>query len=320
MHEYHLNVGQDEGNKQHLIVIQSGVPISHDLLQVAGLLLDGGYGDTDFGTGDDDPLPPSSVLALAKAHVSVKEVRPLAESQPNTAIGTPEYSAAIERVIKDTKANIEANREADAYIDLLEQVQVTCRIGDPFLDQDDITIATQLEQRFGIRADLILSEFASEDAPSYTTWEMVMRAYDRQISTINAVQAIKETSQRIEQRLTQLGIPHDAKHGTWISYYTIGDAVIPKPGGMAASETVPHLIPAGGTQVLRSGACQYEYAICVSLQPFALVSPTGDMLWMATVKPEEFIKRPGPTPLHEKAKAMARWEEEQRPPPTPLGT
>lgn len=39
---------------------------------------------------------------------------------------------------------------------------------------------------------------------------------------------------------------------------------------------------------LRSGAAIYETAVVISVEPFALASTTGDMLWYATVTPDEF--------------------------------
>lgn len=39
---------------------------------------------------------------------------------------------------------------------------------------------------------------------------------------------------------------------------------------------------------LRSGAAMYEMAVVISVEPFALASTDGDMLWQSTVKPDEF--------------------------------
>jgi len=45
-----------------------------------------------------------------------------------------------------------------------------------------------------------------------------------------------------------------------------------------------------GVGFLRSGAGYYECAVVASLEPFTLVSRTGDMLWRCTIKPENFIR------------------------------
>ena len=65
MFEYHLNVGQEEGNKNALIVIQSSKAIPDNLLQIAGLMMDGGFSPTYT-----DEMHPT-----AAAYVSVKQER-----------------------------------------------------------------------------------------------------------------------------------------------------------------------------------------------------------------------------------------------------
>ncbi len=39
---------------------------------------------------------------------------------------------------------------------------------------------------------------------------------------------------------------------------------------------------------LASGCCRYDFAVVVRMEPFALVSEKADMLWMCTVKAENF--------------------------------
>lgn len=48
------------------------------------------------------------------------------------------------------------------------------------------------------------------------------------------------------------------------------------------------VIPIGGN-ILRSGCSQYPCAIVADIEPFTLVSVEGDMLWSASVRPEEFL-------------------------------
>jgi len=47
------------------------------------------------------------------------------------------------------------------------------------------------------------------------------------------------------------------------------------------------VIPIAGT-VLASGSSRYHYAIVANLNPFALVSGEGDMLWAITVEIDNF--------------------------------
>ena len=61
----------------------------------------------------------------------------------------------------------------------------------------------------------------------------------------------------------------------------IGDVVVPAHN---AAELAGHRY----TFVLHCGSGMYSHAIVASLEPFALVSESGDMLWTATVKPEYF--------------------------------
>ena len=76
------------------------------------------------------------------------------------------------------------------------------------------------------------------------------------------------------------------------------------------------VIPWGGCRfILASGSARYTHAIVVSVEPFALVSEGGDMVWSATVKPEFF------TPLCQAhpdivAVAVARWNRDK---PNPTG-
>lgn len=56
----------------------------------------------------------------------------------------------------------------------------------------------------------------------------------------------------------------------------IGDVVIPNPN---------HNFP--NRFVLASGCSYYEFAICVSVEPFILVSEHADMMWQTTIKDKE---------------------------------
>jgi len=46
--------------------------------------------------------------------------------------------------------------------------------------------------------------------------------------------------------------------------------------------------PLSPVHMLRSGAAYYADAVCVSLEPFILISRMGDMLWKATVTKTSF--------------------------------
>jgi len=46
--------------------------------------------------------------------------------------------------------------------------------------------------------------------------------------------------------------------------------------------------PIDQRNVLHCGSGTYPYAICVSLNPFILISEEGDMRWSATVKAENY--------------------------------
>jgi len=48
------------------------------------------------------------------------------------------------------------------------------------------------------------------------------------------------------------------------------------------------VIPIPGLGVLRCGSGEYTHAICVSVEPFVLVSEEADMLWSATAKLDQF--------------------------------
>lgn len=70
------------------------------------------------------------------------------------------------------------------------------------------------------------------------------------------------------------------------------------------------VIPDSFTHTLHCGSGRYTHAIVVSLEPFALVSEWGDMLWTATVEPQHFIAlcRAHPDIV---AVAMKRWRSEK---------
>lgn len=57
---------------------------------------------------------------------------------------------------------------------------------------------------------------------------------------------------------------------------------------------------------LRSGAEWYPRAVVVSLEPFALVSEGGDMMWTCTMKPED-VYASGPAPWSVIRVAMDRY-------------
>ncbi len=59
----------------------------------------------------------------------------------------------------------------------------------------------------------------------------------------------------------------------------VGDVVIPRRG---------HVTEFGGEFVLHCGSGVYSHAIVASVEPFVLVSESGDMKWTATIKPEFF--------------------------------
>jgi hypothetical protein len=59
------------------------------------------------------------------------------------------------------------------------------------------------------------------------------------------------------------------------SEFKIGDMVAYKPGNR---------------MVLRCGSGTYDEAVVISEEPFVLCSKSGDMIWSATVTPEDFVK------------------------------
>ena len=62
----------------------------------------------------------------------------------------------------------------------------------------------------------------------------------------------------------------------------VGDVVVPKTGAYNTTWTQ------GQTFVLHCGSGVYNHAIVARLEPFTLISESGDMMWTATVKPEYF--------------------------------
>ena len=51
-----------------------------------------------------------------------------------------------------------------------------------------------------------------------------------------------------------------------------------------------HIVkPKSNDFLLRSGCSAYAEAVCVSEDPFVLVSPHGDMRWQSTVEADNFI-------------------------------
>lgn len=69
------------------------------------------------------------------------------------------------------------NREADRYMNLMEEIQARCQ--GEFLNQSDFAIAAQIEQEFGISGTFILEEFNAEYSLDYNTAELVMKAYEK---------------------------------------------------------------------------------------------------------------------------------------------
>lgn len=76
----------------------------------------------------------------------------------------------------------------------------------------------------------------------------------------------------------------------------VGDVVVAR-GGPAARK-------------LYCGSGLYDYAICVSVEPFVMVSAAGDMMW-TTMEPREFV---GLCQAHPDivAVAVARYETDQK--------
>jgi len=60
--------------------------------------------------------------------------------------------------------------------------------------------------------------------------------------------------------------------------------------------------------LLRSGAQTYFNVVCVSVDPFTLVSGGADMMWTTTVKPEQF-KVVAKCPVDILEQCMKRLEE-----------
>lgn len=87
----------------------------------------------------------------------------------------------------------------------------------------------------------------------------------------------------------------------------VGDIVVPREDA--------YELPCIGkcTFTLACGSGRYADAVCVSLEPFALVSREGDMLWTATVKPEYF-RSVGKAPDDVLAVCMKRWNNEPKQP------
>ena len=78
-----------------------------------------------------------------------------------------------------SEAELRADREDDARIDLEEAVKEWCYgNGARNLNHSDKEIAYNVERKFGIAAEAILNEFKSPEAPNYNTFEQIMRAYD----------------------------------------------------------------------------------------------------------------------------------------------
>jgi hypothetical protein len=70
-------------------------------------------------------------------------------------------------------------------------------------------------------------------------------------------------------------------------------------------------MPISDHNPLRSGSKAYSYAICVSVAPFVLVSPRGDMLWRCTVNEPDYRFICLANERDRKA-AFGRWKREQR--------
>jgi hypothetical protein len=74
-----------------------------------------------------------------------------------------------------------------------------------------------------------------------------------------------------------------------------------------ADLNVGDLVEARAGHALACGSGVYPYAVVVSLEPFALVSLAGDMLWTATQN-RGTVRRIGPA--RNPAAAFARWARE----------
>lgn len=72
--------------------------------------------------------------------------------------------------------------------------------------------------------------------------------------------------------------------------------------------SVGDLVESAPGHALACGSGIYPHAVVVSLEPFALVSVEGDMLWTATQRPNT-VRRLGPAP--DTKAAFARWEKEK---------
>lgn len=77
-----------------------------------------------------------------------------------------------------------------------------------------------------------------------------------------------------------------------------GDVVISKNGPFSTREGA-----------LRSGSEHYTHAICVSVEPFALVSEEGDMLW-SMQSPADFVSLCQAS-WRARRQAFGRWSREQ---------
>ena len=64
-------------------------------------------------------------------------------------------------------------------------------------------------------------------------------------------------------------------------------------------------------QDLVSSTARYAYAVCVSMDPFVLVSGDGEMAWRATVSPENFIAV-CPAVGHPRRAAFKRYHNDLR--------
>ncbi len=106
MSEFKLEVSQDEGNGSHVFYVQCGIPLDKTTLQVAGLLLDGGY-----NPGEIEPL-----AEVAAAYVSVTEVQE-AFNVVNTTGRTPrELAEDNEKLAERVKVLERACAEHDRAI------------------------------------------------------------------------------------------------------------------------------------------------------------------------------------------------------------
>ena len=74
---------------------------------------------------------------------------------------------------------------------------------------------------------------------------------------------------------------------------------------------VGDLVEAIAPYQLRSGCSWYAYAVVASIEPFAIISPEGDMLWRHTIEPKD-VAVVGKANAVELKAVMKRWKSEKK--------